>query len=196
MPTPALPSAVNSLLRHWWVLVIRGLLVLAFGILAALLPQATIVVLVALFATFVFLDGIVSLCSAVTHRDWGWQLFGGLLSIAVGILTIMWPVSAGLAVVILIAVWAIARGVFDIAAAVMMRGELARRLEWALIVSGAVSIVFGLILAMWPVLGVLAIVGLIAGFAIVLGITLIAAGIRQRSLRRRLYFGPTAGQAT
>lgn len=193
MAGPAM-SSVDSLLRHWWVLVIRGALVLAFGVVAALIPQVTILILVVLFATFVFLDGLVSLSSAIRHRDWGWQFFGGVLSIAVGVLTILWPVSAGIAFVILIAVWAITRGVFDIAAAVMMRGELARRLEWFLIVSGAISIVFGLIVALWPLLGLLAVVGLIAAFAIVLGITLIAAGLRQRSLWRRLHLGPPVGQ--
>jgi uncharacterized membrane protein HdeD (DUF308 family) len=193
MPATAdFPS--GSLLDHWWVLVVRGVLAIAFGVLAALLPQVTIVVLIFLFAVFAFLDGVVSLVSAFGKRDWGWQLFGGLLSIALGVLTALWPISAGFALVMLIAAWAIVRGVFDIAAAITLRHELESRVEWVLIVSGIVSILFGLFVAAWPVLGALAIVGVIAGFAIFLGITLVAAGLRFRSLRHHR-LGPPAGQA-
>jgi len=193
----ALPQLIttHSLLHHWWVLVVRGLLAITFGLLSLLLPQVTIVVLIALFAAFALLDGVVSLVSAIQRRDWGWQLFGGLLSLAIGVLTILWPVSAGLALVILIAAWAIARGVFDIAAAITLRRELQSRYEWLLIFSGVVSIVFGFFVAFAPALGALAIVGLIAGFAIFLGVTLVAAGLRQRNLRRQPP-GSAAGAAT
>jgi uncharacterized membrane protein HdeD (DUF308 family) len=188
-----MPGTPNSLLDRWWVLVVRGLLVITFGVLAAILPQVTMVVLLMLFAAFVLLDGIVSLASAIGSRDRGWQLFGGLLSVAIGILIVLWPVSAGFALIILIAAWAITRGAFDIAAALALQGEIASRFEWLLLVSGVASILFGFFVALWPLLGAVAIVGLIAAFAIFLGITLVAAGLRQRSLRRH-YLGPPAGQ--
>jgi uncharacterized membrane protein HdeD (DUF308 family) len=183
----------NSLLDRWWVLVVRGLLALAFGVLAASLPQVTIVVLLMLFAAFALLDGIVSLASAIGRGDWGWQLFGGLVSIAIGVLTVLRPVSARFALIILIAAWALTRGVFDIAAALTLRGEIVSGFEWLLIVSGLVSILFGFFVALWPLLGALAIVGLIAGFSIFLGVTLVAAGLHRRSLRRH-YLGPPTGQ--
>jgi len=191
MPDTLVPRT-NSLLRHWWALIIRGLLAIAFGLLAIILPLATIVALIALFAAFALLDGFTSLGSAIASRDWGWQLFGGLLGIAIGVLTILWPASAGLALIIFIAAWALTRGVFDIAAAVTLRHELDARLEWMLIVSGIVSVVFGLFVAAWPVVGALAIIGVIAGFAIFLGLTLVAAGLRQRRLHRS-NVGPRVG---
>lgn len=191
----ATPLPTHSLLCHWWVLVVRGLLAIAFGVLAIILPLATIAALIALFAAFAILDGIVSLGSAIRSRDWGWQLFGGLLSLAIGVLTILWPASAGFALIIFIAAWALTRGVFDIAAAMTLRHELASHFEWMLIVSGVVSILFGLFVAAWPVLGALAIIGVIAGFAIFLGITLVAAGLRERHLRRYPLGPPAAGQA-
>lgn len=186
--------AVRSRLDHWWVFVVRGALAVLFGLLTLAWPGITVLVLIALFATFCLLDGITSIISAVQRKDWGWYLFGGILSLVMGILTIMWPVSAGFALIILIAAWAIMRGVFDIAAAITLRRELNRKLEWMLVISGIVSILFGALIVLSPVAGVLAIVGVIAGFAIFLGITLIAAGLRQRSLRNRV--GPTAGAAT
>jgi len=193
MPAATLPPT-NSLLCHWWALIIRGLLAIAFGVLSVVLPHVTIVVVIALFAAFVLLDGFTSLGSAIANRDWGWQLFGGLLSIAIGVLTILWPASAGFALIIFIAAWALTRGVFDIAAAVTLRHELAQRFEWLLVLSGIVSIVFGLFVAAWPVLGAVAIVGVIAGFAIFLGILLVAAGVREWRLRRYT-LGPPAHEA-
>ncbi len=193
MPASTIPPT-HSLLCHWWALIIRGLLAIAFGVLAVILPLATIVALIALFAAFALLDGFTSLGSAVAHRDWGWQLFGGLLSLAIGVLTILWPASAGFALIIFIAAWALTRGAFDIAAAVTLRHELDRRLEWLLILSGIVSIIFGFVVAARPVVGAVAIVGLIGGFAIFLGLTLVAAGLREWRLRR-YQVGPPAGQA-
>lgn len=196
MPATTL-SSTHSLLSHWWALIIRGVLAIVFGVLAVLLPHITIIALIAIFAAFALLDGFTSLGSAIANRDWGWQLFGGLLSIAIGVLTIMWPASAGFALIIFIAAWALVRGVFDIAAAITLRHELERGFEWLLLLSGIVSIVFGLAVAAWPVLGAIAIVGMIAGFAIFLGILLVAAGLREWRLRRYQldHLGPPAGQA-
>jgi uncharacterized membrane protein HdeD (DUF308 family) len=198
MPATTAP-ATHSLLCHWRALIIRGVLAIVFGVLAVILPHITIVALIAVFAAFVLLDGFTSLGSAIANRDWGWQLFGGLLSIAIGVLTIMWPASAGFALIIFIAAWALVRGIFDIAAAVTLRHELASRMEWLLVVSGIVSILFGLAVAAWPALGAIAIVGMIAGFAIFLGILLVAAGLRGRQLHRYHAqppgVGPPAGQA-
>lgn len=194
MPATTLPQS-HSLLRHWWALIIRGILAIAFGVLAVALPHITIIALIALFAAFALLDGFTSLGSAIANRDWGWQLFGGLLSIAIGVLTIMWPASAGFALIIFIAAWALVRGVFDIAAAITLRHELASSFEWLLVISGIVSILFGLAVAAWPVLGAIAIIGVIAGFSIFLGILLLAAGLREWRLQRRYHLGPPAGQA-
>jgi uncharacterized membrane protein HdeD (DUF308 family) len=193
-PVPLRPGPVgHALLSHWWVLLVRGILAILFGIAALSMPQVTVILLIALFATFALLDGIVSIISAIRHRDWGWQFFGGILSIAIGVLTIAWPVSAGFALIILIAAWAITRGVFDITAAITLR-HVDTSLEWVLILSGIVSILFGLFIAFWPLVGALAIVGAIAGFSIFLGITLIAAGFRQRNMYK-LVTGPAPGHA-
>ncbi len=180
----------RSLLRYWWVLVIRGVLALGFGVIAFLWPQITIAVLVTLFAAFAFLDGIASVISAVRHRHFGWQFFGGLLAFAVGILVILWPISAWFALLVLIAAWAIVRGVFDIAAAVALRHELESRYEWLLVLTGIVSIIFGAFIVVWPLAGSLAVVAAVTAFAVFLGVLLIATGLRQRSLWRR---GPGAG---
>jgi len=179
-------AASNSSLDYWWVLVVRGVLSILFGLVALAWPQITVVALIALFAAFAFLDGVTSILSAIRHRHYGWSFLGGILSIIVGVIAVVWPASAGFALIMLVAAWAFTRGVFDIAAAITLRQTLESRAEWMLIVSGLVSVAFGLFVAFWPLAGVFAIVGVVAGFSIFLGATLLAAGLRQRLLRNRL----------
>jgi uncharacterized membrane protein HdeD (DUF308 family) len=181
-----LAGLLRSSLDYWWVLVVRGALAVLFGVLALAWPHITVVVLIALFAAFAFLDGISSIISAAQRRDFGWTFIGGILSVILGVMAVLWPVSAGFALVLLIGAWALVRGVFDIAAAFAMRHELASGFEWMLVISGIVSIIFGLFVLLFPLAGAFAIVGVVAGFAIFLGVTLIAAGLRQRALRNRL----------
>jgi uncharacterized membrane protein HdeD (DUF308 family) len=187
-------AASDSMLEHWWVPVTRGLLAIAFGILAAAIPEITPLVLLMLFAAFVLLDGMVSLASAMGSGEWRWQLLGGLVSIGIGVVTVQRPISTGLVLVVLIALWAIARGLFDIADVATLRGELASRFQGSLMLSGVVSILFGFFVAVWPLLGEPAMSDLIGAFASVLGITLVAAGLRERNLRRE-YLGSLARAA-
>lgn len=193
----SLSPAIDSLLDHWWVPVMRGVLAISFGILTAAIPQLTVLVLLMLFAVFALLDGIVSLTSAMGSRDWGWQVLGGLLSIAIGLVTVQRPIGTGLVVVVLIALWAIARGLLDIADVLSLRSGLPSRFLGPPILSGIVSILFGFFVAIWPLLGVTAIsiADLIAAFAIVLGLALVAVGRRERSLWQ-LSLGSRAGQTT
>lgn len=185
--------ARTSLLNQWWALIVRGVLAILFGIAAITWPRVTLVALLALFAAFAIADGITSLIAAVRTRSWGWVFFGGLLSLAVGILTLMWPGAATLALVLLIGAWAIVRGIFDIATGIALRREI--RYEWLLILTGVVSIVFGAVIAFFPVAGVFALIGIVAGFAIAIGVLLIAAGIMERRLQRRLGLDGAAAPA-
>jgi len=178
------PRTAHPLLDQWWALFVRGLLAIAFGMLALLWPGVTFVVLLAMFAAFSIADGIVSLIGSARGRSWGWPLVGGLLGIAVGILTIAWPGTAALALVIFIGAWAIARGILDIALAIALRGALGY--EWVLGLSGVISILFGYFIVLWPRAGVVAVVAYVAGYAMLTGVLLIAASLRQRRWRAAL----------
>jgi uncharacterized membrane protein HdeD (DUF308 family) len=187
----------SPLLDQWWALIVRGALAILFGVLSIIWPHLTLIALIALFAAYALADGVISLIAAFRSKRYGWLLFGGLLSLAAGILTILFPAAAALALVIFIGAWAIVRGALDIALAFNLREETREtRYEWLLGLSGIFSIIFGFFVIVWPAAGALAIVGVIAGFAIVLGALLIAAGIRQHRLRDQLRpTGPTARPA-
>jgi len=175
---------IETLKRHWWVPVIRGIAAIVFGIIAFVYPGLTIATLVLFFGAWVLIDGIFRIVGAIGHRasdsDWGWQLVIGLLGIVVGLLTFHAPQITALALVIYIAAWALMIGASEIAAAVKLRREI--KGEWFLILMGLASIVFAVLLLWNPVAGAAAVIWLIAWYAVVLGVLAIFFGFRLRTL--------------
>jgi len=175
---------IETLRRHWWVPVIRGIAAIVFGIVAFVYPGLTIATLVLFFGAWVLIDGIFRIVGAIGHRasdsDWGWQLVIGLLGIVVGLLTFHAPQITALALVIYIAAWALMIGASEIAAAVRLRREI--KGEWFLILMGLASIVFAVLLLWNPVAGAAAVIWLIAWYAVVLGVLAIFFGFRLRTL--------------
>jgi uncharacterized membrane protein HdeD (DUF308 family) len=175
---------IETLKRHWWVPVIRGIAAIVFGIIAFVYPGLTIATLVLFFGAWVLIDGIFRIVGAIGHRasdsDWGWQLVIGLLGIVVGLLTFHAPQITALALVIYVAAWALMIGASEIAAAVKLRREI--KGEWFLILMGLASIVFAVLLLWNPVAGAAAVIWLIAWYAVVLGVLAIFFGFRLRTL--------------
>src|SRR5213083_3795277 len=175
---------IETLKRHWWVPVIRGIAAIVFGIIAFVYPGLTIATLVLFFGAWVLLDGIFRIVGAIGHRasdpDWGWHLVIGILGIVVGLLTFHAPQITALALIIYIAAWALMIGATEIAIAIKMRREI--KGEWFLILMGLCSIVFAVMLLWNPLPGALALVWLIGSYAIAFGILGIILGFRLRSL--------------
>jgi uncharacterized membrane protein HdeD (DUF308 family) len=176
---------IETLKRHWWVTVIRGIAAIVFGVIAFTHPVMAIATLVLFFGAWVLIDGIFRIVGAIRHRgsdlDWAWQLVIGIIGIIVGLLTFHAPQVTALALVIYIAAWALMIGASEIVMAVKLRHEI--KGEWLLILMGLASIVFAVLLLWNPVAGAAAVIWLIAWYAIVLGILAIFFGFRLRSLR-------------
>ena len=137
--------------RIWWSLVIRGVLAIVFGIVAFIYTGQTLLSLVLVFGVFAVLSGIASLVAAVrageVHQRWGWLAVSGLLSIAAGVMTFVWPGITALAFVLLVAAWAIFTGVMEITFALALPETLAH--PWLMGFSGLLSVVLGIVLAVW-----------------------------------------------
>jgi uncharacterized membrane protein HdeD (DUF308 family) len=171
--------------RYWWLLVLRGVLAVLFAILAWVWPGLTLAALVILFGAYALVDGIFAVVAALQRMGkqerWWAMLIEGLLGIAAGIVTFLWPGITALALVAIIGAWAVVTGVLEIVAAIQLRQAIDN--EWLLGISGLLSVVFGLLLLIFPGAGALSLVWIIAGYAFVFGILLIALGFRMRSMQ-------------
>ncbi|TDC65654.1 HdeD family acid-resistance protein [Actinomadura sp. GC306] len=183
--------------RHWWALAVRGAFAVLFGVVALVWPAITVWALVVLFGAFALADGVVAVLLAVrgtTGAPRGLLALSGVAGIALGIAAFGWPGITAFALLMLIAAWAVATGLLEIVAAIALRKEL--RGEWAYLLSGAISVLFGVLLFLWPVSGALAIVWLIGLFAILFGAAMVGAAFRLRRLgqesRTRHEMGPAA----
>src|SRR6266446_9554904 len=176
---------IETLKRHWWVPVLRGIAAVLFGIMAFVYPGLTVAVLVLLFGAWILVDGVFRVIGAIGHRasdkEWGFDLIIGILGIIIGFLTFHAPQITALALIIYIAAWALMIGATEIATAIELRREI--KGEWFLVLMGLLSIAFAALLLWNPIAGAAALIWLIAWYAIVLGILAIFFGFRLRSLR-------------
>jgi uncharacterized membrane protein HdeD (DUF308 family) len=176
----------RSIASNWWVLVLRGVVAILFGALAFLWPGLAWIVVVASFAAFALVDGVLAIAAATSGhgqgRQWWALILQGLLGISAGVLTLIWPDVTELALLFFIAYWSMATGTFAVVTAIRLRKEI--RGEWTLALSGVLSILFGLVMVILPVAGAVAIAWLIGFYSIVFGVLLLSLGFRLRSLSR------------
>jgi uncharacterized membrane protein HdeD (DUF308 family) len=172
---------LTAFASHWWVLLLRGIAAALFGILTFMVPGLTLVALIILYGAYAVVDGVTALFVGGRARAW-WMVFAGVLGLIVGVLTFIFPGITAFWLLILIASWAIVRGLFEIVAAIQLRKELTN--EWMLILGGVLSIIFGVLLFLNPAAGALAMVWLIGAYAVVFGIMMIVLSFRLRGLRK------------
>jgi uncharacterized membrane protein HdeD (DUF308 family) len=166
----------------WWLLALRGFAAVVFGVLAFLWPGITLLTLVYLFSAYALVNGVLAFMAAArAPQDYprGGLVFEGILSIAAGVVAFLMPGITALALLVVIAAWAIIGGIVEIVAAVRLRRLIPN--EWMLVLAGIASIVFGILMLIWPGAGALAIVWWIGALAIVTGGFIIALAFRLRT---------------
>jgi len=170
---------LDGLAKNWWLVLLRGLCSVIFGILAFAWPGLTLVTLVLLYGGFALADGILAIAAAIAggHSAPRWWLaVMGLLGLAAGAVTFAWPGITALVLLMFIAFWAIATGIMQIVGAIKLRKEIDN--ELFLVLGGILSVVFGMVMLAQPGAGALALVLVIGGYAIVYGVLLIAFSLR------------------
>lgn len=180
---------LRALAENWWLLLLRGIAAIVFGILAFFWPGITLLTLVFLWGAYALVDGVIALWAAISGRvpsmtpgpRW-WLGIVGLAGIAAGIMTFAWPGMTTFILLMFIAAWAIVTGVMEIWGAVRLRKEIEG--EWLLILSGLLSVAFGIILFAQPGTGALALVWFIGWFAVLFGAVNIALAFRLRQHHR------------
>lgn len=189
MDTPMMKNPLASLLSQtWWLMLLRGIVAIVFGLLTCFQPLISVSVLVMFFGAFVLVDGILAIASAVqgrkTHQDWWILLLWGLFGVIAGALTLAMPDITTLVLLMYIAAWAVVTGIVEIIAAIRLRGEALGR-GW-LILGGLLSALFGIVLFIHPGAGAVAIAWLIGTFAIILGIIFAALAFHMRKISKDL----------
>lgn len=179
-------AILHGLAKNWWVLLLRGIAAVVFGILAFAWPGITIVSLIILYGAYALVDGLFALYAAISGGTgaaprW-WMAVVGIAGVLAGVIAFAWPGITALTILLLIGAWAIVSGIFEIIGAVRLRKEIDN--EWTLILHGALSVIFGVLLMAMPGAGALAMVWVIGAYAIAAGILMIALAFRLRSHAR------------
>ena len=161
----------------------RGIAAIVFGVLTLVWPKLTVLALVLLFGIFAIISGIAVVATALQNREehgWGLVLFEGILWLLVGAIALVWPGVTALSFLYLLAVWAVITGILEIIAPLSFPMSGGRGL--LMVLSGLISIVFGILIAAQPASGLLAVTWLIGIYAIVFGILHLVAYFESRSV--------------
>lgn len=173
-----------ELAGKWWVLLLNGICAIIFGLIAFTWPHITLLALAIVYGIYSLADGITMLATAFAKgrrgESWGHMLFHGIISIIAGLIALLWPAITAIALLIVIAAWAIIRGVSEILAAVRLRKVVGN--EWLLVLGGIISILFGVILFARPAVGALSVIWIIGVFAIVHGFLLVGLSFKLHRL--------------
>jgi len=173
------PVLLNSLAKNWWLVLLRGIAAVLFGVLALGWPGLTLLTLILLYGAYALADGVIAIIAAITgYAPMGrwWLAIVGIVGVAVGALTFMLPGITALILLYTMAGWAVAIGALQIIGAIRLRKEIDN--EWFLILSGAISVLFGLGVILHPGAGALALVWVIGTYAIIAGVLYIGLAFR------------------
>jgi uncharacterized membrane protein HdeD (DUF308 family) len=173
---------MEILARNWWLLVLRGVAAIAFGVLMIVWPGASIASLVLLFGAYAIVEGLTSLGLAFMKAEGrvGTWIVHAVVGVVAGVLTLAHPAITAIALYAIIAGWAMATGIVELFVAVALRGLGGR--VGVVVFAGIASILFGILLVALPAVGVLALVSVIATMAVVSGIAWVAFGVQLHRL--------------
>ncbi len=170
---------LEAMARNWWTLLIRGIAAILFGFVVILFPNLSLVLLVTFLAAYLFVDGIFALIAAFKSREhahWWLVALEGVLGIAAGIAAFLFPGAAVLTFFYIVVFWAIVTGVLEILGAIELRKQINN--EWWMILSGAISILFGVVLMISPIAGVMTLLWLVGIMAIAFGVMMVILAFR------------------
>lgn len=173
---------MDQLAGAWWLVLVRGICAIIFGILVLVWPVPALLTLVIFFGAYAMVNGIFTLVSAFRHdaESKGWLITSGIIGILAGLVAFVWPGKTSLVLLFIIAFWAIFTGIAEIAGGIRLRKVIDN--EWMLIVGGVLSVIFGFLLLIWPGAGALTLTWLIGLFALMYGIAMVFLSFRVKKL--------------
>lgn len=175
----------SDLAGNWWLVALRGLAAILFGVLAFWSPGAVMLVMALVFATYSLVDGLLNVMLAVRgmrrkHARWGWILANGIFGIAVAAVVVLWPGLTVLVFVFIFAAWALVSGVVSVTAAIKLKKTHGR---WLMVTSGLLSVAFGVLLFVAPMIGAVVLAWWLGAYTLLFGVALLALAFRLRKRR-------------
>src|SRR5664279_5032445 len=172
--------------RNWWLFLLRGFAAITFGVLSLIWPGISLVTLILLFGAYALVDGVFALAAAIVGRGnaelrW-WLVLVGLLGVGIGITIFLWPGLTALTLLYFIAGWIVATGLLQVIGAIELRKAIEN--EWWLILDGILSVLFGVLLFIMPGAGAVALIWLVAVFAIAFGILMVGFAFKVKTSKR------------
>lgn len=182
---PDLTTARNAMLaNNWWLVALRGVLAILFGIVAFVVPAAAILGLVLIFAAYSIADGISNIIlawrGARKRERWGLLLLNGLLGVAIGVIAAVWPGITVVAFVMMVAAWSLLSGGLMLGAAIGLKISHGR---WWLVFGGAISLLYGILLLVSPLIAALVLTWWMGAYSLVLGVSLVVLAFQLRRHR-------------
>ena len=178
-------SGTGDTASSWWVLALRGLVAILFGLAALFWPGLVLAVLIVFFGAYALVDGVLAIIAAFRSSGRGRRrtllLIEGGIGILFGLVALIWPGHTALALLYIIAFWAILSGIARIVMAIMLRREIEN--QWSIALSGVLSVILGIVLLLVPGAGLLAYTWLVGLLALAVGIALIYYAFRVRGQR-------------
>jgi uncharacterized membrane protein HdeD (DUF308 family) len=173
---------INILAKNWWALALRGVVAILFALTAFAMPGLTLTILVYFFAAYLLVDGIFALIAglraAERHERWGMLAVEGVVNIAAGVIIVMWPGLTLLYFIYLAGFWAIISGVTLLIDAFRLHRQHG---EWLMILAGVASVVWGALVVLFPVAGILVWAWWIAAYALIFGIAMLILAFRLKA---------------
>ena len=178
-------TIVRDLARNWQAVLVRGILAILFGIVFLIVPVPSLVVSVYVFAGFAIALGVMALIAGIrsSSRARNQMILEGVLGIAAGLIALVWPGGTLVAIVLLIAAWAIVTGIVQIVQAIKVREEIDN--EWWLVLGGAASVLFGVLIGLQPIVGILTVAILIGVYALIFGIAIVLLAFKLKGYDER-----------
>ena len=170
----------------WWLVLMRGIFGVIFGVIALVSPGIALLTLVWLFGFYAILDGIAATVIGIrTHGEphWVWTVVQGVVSVLAGVIALFWPGVTALALLFVVAFWAIVLGIGEIGGAFASRRSGSTAWGWTL-AAGILNVIFGVLLLIWPASGILTLIWLVGIFTLAGGIALIVLAFRVRSVTK------------
>ncbi|ODT99291.1 MAG: hypothetical protein ABS81_26005 [Pseudonocardia sp. SCN 72-86] len=182
--TPSTSGVESAIRGVWWLVLLRGVLAILFGLVLLFTPGTALLALVLVFGVYAVLDGVTAVVAGIRHRaddnHWGWHVVQGVISVIAGVLAFAWPGVTVLAILFVIAFWSIVGGIAEISESMTMRRNGSSTWGWVL-AAGILSVIFGILLVVQPGVGLATLLWISGIWALVFGVVVVVWAFRLRS---------------